>query len=60
MDNIEISILKKRQRLKDLLDEAKRQNPTVLSLIRALRNDINFCDFMLFELYARRTKYKII
>lgn len=60
MDGIEISILNKRQRLKDTLNIAVRQNPAILSIVKLLKEDIKFCDFILNNINIEKSKYKII
>lgn len=59
MDTLVIRILRKRQQLKDLLRVTLDQSPTLLYLVRELKSQISFCDFMLSEIYTNQIVHKI-
>lgn len=59
MERTEYQILQKRQQLRDLLVYALAQAPVSLNAIRALKSDIQICDYVLCELVTRRRLSKI-
>ena len=59
MDKLELKILDKRQDLRDELSFAVRQNPTSLSIVSNLKFEIEFCDFVLEQLYLSRVSAKV-
>lgn len=58
MDTLDIRVLRKRQQLKDMLRITLEQTPTLLNMVRVLKEQINFCDYLLEEIYARRVVRK--
>lgn len=59
MENVELQILRKKQQLRTLLIYVSKQSPIFLFLIRDIKAEIDFCDYMLVEFYAQKANIKI-
>ncbi len=59
METTELQILRKKQQFRNLLTYSIKQSPVLLFLIRDIKAEIDFCDYMLVELYAQKSNVKI-